>query len=64
MSDVQHPADQADERPLQQSQAAIDEAKAYAAEHLEVERDEQAGDESGLPVSGGGAAPDEPAPAA
>lgn len=64
MSDDQHPAEQADERPLQRSQDAIDDAKHFVAERLEPTEDDQTGDDSGMPVSGGGAHAEDPAPGA
>jgi hypothetical protein len=54
---------QADESSLHESQAAIDDAKHFAAEHLEVSEDEELADD-GAPVPGDSAPADGPAPAA
>jgi len=63
MSDDQHPAPHADETLLEQSQAAIDEAKRYTDQHVEQTEDDELVDQ-GFPVAGDSEPADGPAPAA
>lgn len=56
-------APQADDSSLQESQAAIDDAKQYAAAELGVSEDEELAAE-GAPVAGDSEPADGPAPAA